>query len=252
LFNLTKKKKKYIWEEGTEAAFQELENRLISAPILAFPQADGSEFIVDTDASAYAIGAVLSQVQDGRERVIAYGSRCLDKPERNYCVTRREMLAVVYFTKYFKHYLLGRRFLLRTDYESLSWLQNFRDPDGQVHKWIQQLSQFHMKIEHRPGARHGNADAMFRLVTPDGIMCMQCSMPWECKHDGTTETEIKSMKEGGSSDSVEYISDESGDDVEELGDQDKLSNFNEPESDHSGESPVLKRGRKRNRPQPAK
>jgi hypothetical protein len=42
--------------------------------------------------------------------VIAYGSRCLDKPERNYCVTRREMLAVVYFTKYFKHYLLGRRF----------------------------------------------------------------------------------------------------------------------------------------------
>jgi hypothetical protein len=77
-------------------------------------------------------------------------------------------------------------------------------------------------------------------------------MPWECKHDGTTETEIKSMKEGGSSDSVEYISDESGDGFEELGDQDKLSNFNEPESDHSGESPVLKRGRKRNRPQPAK
>ena len=112
LFNLTKKEKKFIWEEGTEAAFQELKNRLISAPILAFPQADGSEFILDTDASAYAIGAVLSQVQEGRERVIAYGSRCLDKPERNYCVTRREMLAVVYFTKYFKHYLLGRRFFV--------------------------------------------------------------------------------------------------------------------------------------------
>ena len=134
LFNLTKKEKKFIWEEGTEAAFQELKNRLISAPILAFPQADGSEFILDTDASAYAIGAVLSQVQEGRERVIAYGSRCLDKPERNYCVTRREMLAVVYFTKYFKHYLLGRRFLLRTDHGSLSWLQNFRDPDGQIHR----------------------------------------------------------------------------------------------------------------------
>jgi hypothetical protein len=66
--------------------------------MLAFPQADGSEFILDTDASAYAIGAVWSQVQDGRESVIAYGSRCLDKPEGNYCVTRREMLAVVYFT----------------------------------------------------------------------------------------------------------------------------------------------------------
>jgi hypothetical protein len=74
----------------------DFENRLISAPILTFPQAEGSEFILDTDASDYAIGAVLSQVQDGRERVIAYGSRCLDKTERNYCVTRREMLAVVY------------------------------------------------------------------------------------------------------------------------------------------------------------
>jgi hypothetical protein len=71
----TKKEKKFIWEEGTEAAFQELKNRLISAPILAFPQGDGSEFKLDTDASGYAIGAALSQVQEGRERVIAYGSR---------------------------------------------------------------------------------------------------------------------------------------------------------------------------------
>ena len=100
--------------------------------------------------------------------MIAYGSRCLDKPERNYCVTRREMLAVVYVTKYFKHYLLGHSFLLRTDHGSLSWLQNLRDPDGQIHRRIQQLSQFHMKIEHRPGAQHGNADAMSRLVTQTG------------------------------------------------------------------------------------
>jgi LDH2 family malate/lactate/ureidoglycolate dehydrogenase len=62
-----------------------LKTRLITAPVLAYPQAEGSEFILDTDASDYAIGAVLSQVQDGKERVIAYGSRCLDKPERNYC-----------------------------------------------------------------------------------------------------------------------------------------------------------------------
>jgi hypothetical protein len=76
-----------------------------------------SEFILDTDASDYAIGAVLSKVKDGKERVIAYGSRCLDKPERNYCVTRREMLAVVYFTKYFKHF--PGHFTLLTDNPSL-------------------------------------------------------------------------------------------------------------------------------------
>ncbi|CAC5416394.1 unnamed protein product [Mytilus coruscus] len=101
LFGLTKKNQKFAWNKDAEAAFLGLKSRLISAPILGFPQADGSEFILDTDASAYAIGTVLSQIQDGKERVIAYGSRCLDKPERNYCVTRREMLAVVYFTKYF-------------------------------------------------------------------------------------------------------------------------------------------------------
>ena len=78
-----------------------------------------SRIKLDTDASAYAIGAVLSQVQDGKARVIDYGSRCLDNPERNYCVTRREMLAVVYFTKYFKQFLLGRVFKLRTDHGSL-------------------------------------------------------------------------------------------------------------------------------------
>ena len=105
LFDLTKKDRKFQWNQDCQNSFQELKNRLISAPILAFPQVGGSNFILDTDASAYAIGAVLSQVQDGKERVIAYGSRCLDKAERNYCVTRREMLAVVYFTKYFKHYL---------------------------------------------------------------------------------------------------------------------------------------------------
>lgn len=65
-------------------AFQELKTRLLTAPILAYPEVDGDEFILDTDATGYAIGGVLSQVQDGKERIIAYGSRCLDKAERNY------------------------------------------------------------------------------------------------------------------------------------------------------------------------
>lgn len=101
LFDLTKKDKQCMWNQDCEDSFLELKMRLMSAPVLAFPKVGGNKFILDTDASAYAIGAVLSQVQDGKERVIAYGSRCLDKAERNYCVTRREMLAVVYFTKYF-------------------------------------------------------------------------------------------------------------------------------------------------------
>ena len=97
-FDLTKKDNKFMWNQNCEDSFRELKMRLMSAPVLAFPQVGGNKFILDTDASAYAIGVVLSQVQDGKERVIIYGSRCLDKAERNYCVTRRQMLAVVYFT----------------------------------------------------------------------------------------------------------------------------------------------------------
>ena len=73
------------------------------------------------------IGAVLSQLDDeGRERVVAYGSRTLSKAERRYCVTRRELLAVVVFTRQYRPYLTGRKFLLRTDHGSLTWLKNFK------------------------------------------------------------------------------------------------------------------------------
>ena len=74
-------------------------------------------FILDTDASYYGIGAVLSQVQDGKERVITYGSRTMTKEERRYCVTW--LSAMVNFVKQYCHYLYGRRFLIRTDHGAL-------------------------------------------------------------------------------------------------------------------------------------
>jgi len=77
--------------------------------LLSFPSREG-KFILDTDASGYRISAVLSQEQEGTEKVIAYFSRVLSKAERNYCVTRRELLAMVQLIKYFYHYLYGRRF----------------------------------------------------------------------------------------------------------------------------------------------
>ena len=118
-------------------AFLDLRRKLVSAPILAFPNFS-KPFLLDTDASDNGIGAVLSQVQeDGRECVIAYASRMLTKAEQRYCVTHKELLAVVTFVHHFRHYLLGQQFTLRTDHGSLTWLKNFKHPEGQLARWLE-------------------------------------------------------------------------------------------------------------------
>ena len=100
LHQLTEKSREFLWSERCEEAFRQIKHMLTSAPILAFPDFTKT-FILDTDASNEGIGAVLSQVVDGRETVIAYASRVLSKAERGYCVTRRELLAVVTFLQQF-------------------------------------------------------------------------------------------------------------------------------------------------------
>ena len=102
------------------------------------------------------------QVQDGEERVIAYGSLSLTPEQRRYCVTLKELLVVVKFVQQYRHYLLGKPFKVRTDHDSLRWLLNFREPHGQLARWLEVLSQFDLIIEHRPGRKHANADALPR------------------------------------------------------------------------------------------
>lgn len=103
----------------------DLQTRLVHPDI-------AKQFILDTDAFERGIGAVLSQMHDGQERVVASGSRALSKTERNYASTQKELLAVVYFTRHFRHYLLGSEFLLQTDHSSLQWLHNFKELEKQV------------------------------------------------------------------------------------------------------------------------
>ena len=181
LHRLTEKTAVFKWTTDCQEAFEKLRQQLVSPPILAFPDYQ-KPFILDTDASNLGIGAVLSQVQDdGQERVIAYGSRVLSKAERRYCVTRRELLAVVYFLQHFRPYLLGRHFTLRTDHGSLTWLRNFKEPEGQQARWLEKLQEYDFTIVHRPGQRHSNADALSRLP------CQQCSRKLE---EVTTQVRI--------------------------------------------------------------
>ena len=125
LQRLTEKNSNFEWTIECQHAFDKLRACLVSSPVLSYPDYS-RRFVLDTDASDTGIGAVLSQVKDdGSEVVTAYASRSLSRPERRYCVTRKELLAVVEFVHHFRHYLLGREFTLRTDHNSLVWVRNF-------------------------------------------------------------------------------------------------------------------------------
>jgi len=71
-----------------------------------------------------------------------YFSRVFNKLEKNYCVTRRELLAIVESLKSFHHYLYGNRFIVRTDHISLRWLMSFKNLEGQLARWLERIQQY--------------------------------------------------------------------------------------------------------------
>lgn len=117
LTRLSRKMARFDWTEEAQQAFDTLKKALVEATSLAFP-CPHEPCILDTDASGVALGAVLSQRIDGVERPIAF-SRVMNPTQRSYCITRRELLAVISALQHFRHYLLGSKVVLRTDYHSL-------------------------------------------------------------------------------------------------------------------------------------
>ena len=170
---ITRKNQPFEWNEQCQIAFDRLKQALLSPPILAMPNDEGQYFL-DTDASDHAIGAVLSQMQEGEERVIGYAGRALSRNEVNYCVTRKELLAVVYFTGYFRQYLLGRRFTVRTDHSALTWLRRTPEPIGQNARWLELLGEYDFVVQHRPGTKHSNADSISRRPCLNRPSCTAC------------------------------------------------------------------------------
>ena len=131
--------------------------------MLAFPDFK-VQFILTTDASTVGLGAVLSQVQEGIERPISFASRQLNKAESAYSASELETLAVVWATKYFRCYLYGKKFLVRTDHAALKFLRNFADNNSRLMRWSLRLSEFDFEIEHVPGTKIKHVDALSRHV----------------------------------------------------------------------------------------
>ena len=139
LYRLTSKGVKLTSEKEHEDAFQLFKTRLLQAPVLAFPNFR-HPFLIDTDASETALGAVLSQKIDGKERPIAFESRVLSKTGVNYATTQREALGIVQAMQWFRPYIYGSQCIVRTDHESLQWL--FRqNADGMTFRMIQRMQE---------------------------------------------------------------------------------------------------------------
>ncbi len=151
LTGLTKKDAKLVWDDDCEQAFLALKKALVQPPVLVYLMREGP-FILSTDASDTGMGVVLEQEQEeeGRvvKKVIAYASKTLNASQQRYCTTNKELLAVVTAVELLKYYPTGRHFTVVTDHASLTWLRNFKEPEGVVGRWITRLRLFDFKIVH--------------------------------------------------------------------------------------------------------
>lgn len=165
LNRLTRKNIPFEWNADCEKSFNTLKECLISPHILQYPDlCENNRFIVQTDASNYAIGAILS---NGNGRPVAYASRTLNKSEKNYPVIEKELLAIVWAVKYFRPYLYGRPFKIATDHKPLVYLFNMRDPSSRLMKFRIALEEYNFEVEYVKGSDNAAADALSRITSDD-------------------------------------------------------------------------------------
>ena len=162
LTRLTKKSIRFCWCPSCQKAFDTLKEKLATPPVLAYPRSEG-EYILDTDASNHAIGAVLSQIQDGEERVIAYASRALQGGQKNYCTTKREIWPLSLLWSIFAIICTVQN--SPSELTMLLW-------NGSVNSktlmafWLdgyQSLNSMTTQLSTKKGPRHVNADSLSRL-----------------------------------------------------------------------------------------
>lgn len=155
---LLKKGIKFDWSTDCEEAFIKLKGALTSAPVLTYPDFE-KDFEVICDASNFSLGAILEQ----EGRVVYYASRTLNDTERRYSTTEREMLAIIWATKTFRCYLLGRKFNIYTDHQALAGWVRANDTTSRMLRWAQKLSEYNYTIIYKPGKKNTNADCLSRL-----------------------------------------------------------------------------------------
>lgn len=165
ILHLLKKNVEFVWSEKCEQSFQVLKESLIKATALAFPDFS-KPFRLHVDASGYAVGGYLSQLdENGHDRPIHFFSKTLNPAQRNYSALDREMLSIVYNVQYFSPYLIGHHFLLYTDAQILVYLFNCtkKNTNSRLLRWLFHLQSYDFKIVYKTGKTNVVADFLSRL-----------------------------------------------------------------------------------------
>ena len=165
LHNLTRKGALFSWDAECEGAFKTLKEKLVEPPVLAYPDFSKS-FVLETDASARGLGAILSQEQeDNRLHPVAYASRALSPQEKRYAITELETLAVVWAVSHFNAYLYGHDVVVYTDHSAVKAVLETPNPNGKHARWWLKIFASGLrtiKIVYKAGKENGNADALSR------------------------------------------------------------------------------------------
>lgn len=184
LTRLTRKDEPFIWGPDQDEAFSYLKTALTTHPILAYPDTS-LPYVLHTDASDKAVGAILTQVQEGTERVIAYLSHQLSGPQTRWAAIEREAYAVVYALDHLKTYLWGAEFEIFTDHKPLTSLFRAEIRNTKVQRWAIQISEFGAPIKYRKGKHNVRADMLSRIasvqVKPEPVVYPpeEYPLPWQ-------------------------------------------------------------------------
>lgn len=162
LNRLCRKGVNFEWSNECQNSFLKLKNALVTPPILQYPDfSSDNEFILQTDASGVALGAVLCNKD---KLPVAYASRTLNKSELNYPTIEKELLAIVWAVRHFRPYLYGKQFKIMTDHKPLVYLFSINNPSSRLLKFRLTMEEYDYKIEYVKGVDNVAADALSRIV----------------------------------------------------------------------------------------
>ena len=170
------KKRAIVWTKDCQVAFGKLKDRMTAAPILVPPNPD-APYVVETDASDYAVGAVLlQQGDDGQMHPLAFESKKLSAAERNYPAQERELLAILHALRTWRCFIDGRRYTVFSDHHPLKYFRSKTKPTPRLTRWIAEIELYDPDIQYKPGRENHVPDLLSRR---DGPNCTTDTQPLE-------------------------------------------------------------------------